>query len=278
MSWASRSPPGIPYSRESEIRNINPVVTGRPIATRGTGTIGSGLRPHASSGAYASQRTAGQPTIESQAVAWCGSDPGTVATSQDGRRIVFPIRGADGTVQLATRLLDEDAVTPLAGTENAADPSFSPDGQWIAFAADNKLKKISVLGGSAVELCDAPNLRGGSWGDDGTIVAALRSTTGLYRCIEAGRTPQPLTKLTNGEVSHRWPQILPGNQFVLFTASKDYAQWEDATIQVLSVKTGQVTPVFSGGYFGRYMAGRLTYVHQGALWGVAFDLATMTNA
>ena len=142
----------------------------------------------------------------------------TVAISPDGRRIVFPIRSANGTFQLATRLLDQDTPTPLPGTENGADPFFSPDGQWIAFAADRKLKKISVLGGAAVTLCDAPTFRGGSWGDDGTIVASLNGAATLSRIPAAGGTPQPFTKATNGEQAHRWPQVLPGSQSVLFTA------------------------------------------------------------
>ena len=199
----------------------------------------------------------------------------TVAISPDGRRIVFPMRGAGGTQQLATRLLDQAAPTLLPGTENGADPFFSPDGQSIAFAADGKLKTISIVGGAAVTLCAAPNLRGGSWGEDGTIVAALNITEGLSRIPAAGGAPQPLTKRANGEQTHRWPQVLPGGQSVLFTAAMFAGQNEDAMIQVLAVKTGQVTTVAKGGYFGRYLAGHLTYIHQGVLLGVSVDPVTL---
>jgi hypothetical protein len=44
-------------------------------------------------------------------------------------------------------------------------PFFSPDGQWVAFFTAVKLQKISVEGGSAITLCDAPNGTGGSWGE-----------------------------------------------------------------------------------------------------------------
>ena len=123
----------------------------------------------------------------------------TVVISPDGKRIVFPMRGPDGRQQLGTRLLDQATPTPLAGTENAADPFFSPDGQWIGFSADSKLKKISVLGGAAITLCDAPSVRGtgGSWGDDGNIIATLGGAgSGLWRVSAAGGTPQALTKPT----------------------------------------------------------------------------------
>ena len=78
----------------------------------------------------------------------------------------------------------------------------------------------------------------------------------------------------NGETTHRWPQILPGGQYVLFTASTT-SQLEEATVQVLTVKTGQITTVVHGGYFGRYLAGHVTYLHQGVLFGVPFDLARL---
>src|SRR5205823_131472 len=90
----------------------------------------------------------------------------------DGTRIVFSVRGANGRPQLATRLLDQSNATVLSGTDNATDPFFSPDGQWIGFFADAKMKKISVQGGSAVTLCGALIARGAAWGEDG-IFAAL---------------------------------------------------------------------------------------------------------
>jgi len=73
----------------------------------------------------------------------------TVAISPDGRRLVFPVRGAESTQQLATRLLDQAQATLLPGTENGNDPFFSPDGQWIGFFSAGQLKKISVQGGAA---------------------------------------------------------------------------------------------------------------------------------
>ena len=91
----------------------------------------------------------------------------TAAISPDGARLAFVARGPAGKQQLATRLLDQAKPTLLPGTENAADPFFSPDGQWIGFFADGKMKKISVQGGAAVTLCDVANARGASWGEDG---------------------------------------------------------------------------------------------------------------
>jgi Tol biopolymer transport system component len=204
----------------------------------------------------------------------------TAAISPDGTRLAFVARGPGGKEQLATRPLDQAQATLLAGTENAADPFFSPDGQWIGFFADGKMKKISVQGGAAVALCDAPGPSGASWGEDGSIIISNLSIPGfrLSRVPAAGGTPQAITKPSEkGELVHLWPQILPGGQAALFTGDTVAGGYEDANIEVLSLKTGQWKAVQRGGYFGRYVptsngAGHLVYVHQGTLFAVGFDL------
>jgi serine/threonine-protein kinase len=204
----------------------------------------------------------------------------TAAISPDGQRLAFVARGVSGREQLATRLLNQSVPTLLTGTDNATDPFFSPDGKWIGFFADGRMKKISVEGGAAVTLCNVENARGASWGEDGNIIATLGSATGigLSRVPDAGGAPQTLTKplVEKGEVSHRWPQILPGGQSVLFTSSTVNGFYDDGFIEVLSLKTGQWKVVQRGGYFGRYVpvsnrSGYLVYVHQATLFGVAFD-------
>ena len=109
----------------------------------------------------------------------------------------------------------------LQEPQGAYEPFFSPDGQWVAFFTQGKLRKISVEGGTAITLCDAGNGAGGSWGEDGNIIAALGSNGGLSRIPSAGGPPTPVTDLQNGETTHRWPQILPGGKAVLFTANTD---------------------------------------------------------
>ena len=196
------------------------------------------------------------------------------AISPDGTRIVFRAKTADGKTGLAVRLLDESAHFPLSGTEGAINPFFSPDGQWVGFFAEGKLRKISVHGGAAIPLCDIMgNERGGSWGQDGYIVVAPGSLSGLFRVPEGGGTPQPLTKLADrGERTHRYPQVLPGARAVLFTAHTRAANFDDANVDVLSLKTGQRKTVQRGGYFGRYLlSGHLVYLRGSTLFAVPFD-------
>jgi Tol biopolymer transport system component/tRNA A-37 threonylcarbamoyl transferase component Bud32 len=187
--------------------------------------------------------------------------------SPDGARLVYAARGPNGKQMLAVRLLSQPGGTLLSGTEDGFDPFFSPDGQWIGFFAGGKLKKTSVNGSAPVTLCGADVPRGASWGEDGTIVAALTNTDGLFRVPASGGEPQRLTKTGGGESTHRWPQVLPGGQSVLFTSSHSLSNYESANIEVLDYKSGQRTVIQQGGYFGRYLAsGHVVYVHEGVLF------------
>jgi Tol biopolymer transport system component len=203
----------------------------------------------------------------------------TTAISPDGARLVFPIQSADGTEMLAARLLDETKPSALSGTENGRDPFFSPDGKWIGFFADGKLKKVSAQGGAPIVLCEAPDPRGASWGEDGNIVAALDGASALSQIPSEGGAPQPVTKL-QGMLTHRWPQVLPAREAVLFTLSSTLVAFEDASIAVASLKTGDIKILVHGGYFGRYLptgnaTGHLVYVHEGVLFAVPFDPARL---
>ncbi|MGO9255121.1 MAG: protein kinase domain-containing protein [Bryobacteraceae bacterium] len=205
---------------------------------------------------------------------------GSLAVSPDGARLVVTLRGTDGKVRIYTRLMNQSEMTPLAGTDEASYPFFSPGGEWIGFFADNKLKKVSVEGGATVTLCDAPYGNGASWGDDGNIIAALNFVGGLSRIPSAGGTPAPVTKLTSGEATHRRPQVLPGSQAILFTSSAQLDNFQDAKIEVISLPTGERKTLVSGGYSARYLpsstgAGQLIYLHQSTLFAVPFDASRL---
>jgi serine/threonine protein kinase/Tol biopolymer transport system component len=191
--------------------------------------------------------------------------------SPDGTRLVYVSQG-----KLFTRRLDQSKAAELAGTDGAYAPFFSPDGQWVAFFTANKLKKVSVDGGAVIALCDATSPMGGSWGDDGNIVAALTTTGVLSRVPSSGGVPAPVTELGQGEVTHRWPQILPGSKAVLFTANRSAVGFDGGNIEVLSPVSNRTKILVRGATFGRYLAvskeaGYLVYVSRGALFAVPFD-------
>jgi Tol biopolymer transport system component len=199
----------------------------------------------------------------------------TALLSPDGTRIVFPARGPNGVVQLATRTLDQATATPLSGTEGGSDAFFSPDAQWIGFFADGELKKVAVQGGTPVTLCDVESPAGGSWGEDGNIIFSPTQGS-LMRVSSAGGAPQRLIGMASQDAIRSWPQVLPGGRAVLYTESTNPFSWEDADISVASLETGRSTIVRRGGYSGRYVpspygTGYLLYVHQGTLFAVRFD-------
>jgi len=199
----------------------------------------------------------------------------TLALSRNGNTLVFVGEKA-GKRQLYVRRLDQLQPTLLTGTEDATDPFFSPDGQWIAFFATAKLKKISVAGGAAVTLCDAPNGRGGAWGDDDRIVFGTNSPrVGLQRVSSAGGKVEPLTKVAESEVFHRWPEVLPGAKAVVYTASSVSVAGRlgDTNIIVQPLPTGTPKIVQSSGYYARYLpSGHLVYILDGTLFAASFDL------
>jgi Tol biopolymer transport system component len=196
--------------------------------------------------------------------------------SPDGARLALVAAGSDQKRHLYVRPLDQSLAAALSGTENARDPFFSPDGQWIGFFADGKLKKISVQGGAAITLCDVVDDRGGSWGDDGMIVFTPDSNgAALSKVSSAGGTPQPLTGLDKqaGEETHRWPQVLPGSKAVLFTSNTHGNNYEDADIVVYSIASGKRKTLQQGGFYARYLpSGHVVYMHEGTLFAVPFDL------
>jgi serine/threonine-protein kinase len=192
---------------------------------------------------------------------------GSTIISPDGTRIVYVSQG-----RLFTRRLDQPNATELAGTQGAFTPFFSPDGHWVAFFLPGKLQKISVEGGATIDLCNTGTGRGGSWGEDGNIIAALGLNDGLSRIPSAGGPPTPVTDLQNGEYTHRWPQILPGGKAVLFTTSTTPGGWDGANIEVMSLADHRRKTLVRGGTFGRYLpSGHLVYVNRGTLFTVPFD-------
>jgi DNA-binding winged helix-turn-helix (wHTH) protein/WD40 repeat protein len=152
------------------------------------------------------------------------TSPGTVfdaqapalAFSPDGQQLAWS--ACDGSdCRLFVRPLDRLDAAPVAGTEDAHAPFFSPDGQWLGFFADGRVKKVALAGGAPVALADAPEVLGATWiGND--IIFAGSSSGGLMRVSSDGSGAAPLTSPheRDGEVRHAWPAVVPGTRVVLF--------------------------------------------------------------
>src|SRR5271163_2239994 len=207
-----------------------------------------------------------------------GAGP-AVVISPDGTRLAYITRqGGSSVDQLYMRELDKVAAVQLDGAAAAGAPFFSADSQWIGFQADGKLKKISVHGGAPIVLCDSVGSRGGDWGADGSIIFPNQFTSALYRVSADGGTPVQVTHLdaTRYDTTHRWPQFLPGQKAVLFTASSDNNFFGHASVDVAPLDTGVPKALVENAYFGRYLSGGyLAYVSQGTVFVAPFDAGAL---
>ncbi len=198
------------------------------------------------------------------------------AISPDGRRLVYSAQKGV-TSELRQRSLDSPDSTVIPGTEGGANPFFSPDGKWIAFVAGPKLKKVALAGGTPVTLCDAPWFRGGFWGSDGSIYVVPSVYVPISKIPADGGALQPVIKIRTqeGELQHRWPDVLPGGKVIVYAVGSG-ADWDEATIVAERLDTGERKVLVRGGTFPRYLpSGHLVYARAGALYAVSFDASSL---
>jgi Tol biopolymer transport system component len=207
------------------------------------------------------------------------------ALSPDGSRLLYiGVDRQSSATQVYLRTVDQLEARPLpvtsvgivGGYSYSLNAFFSPDGQWIAYISQNKLKKVPVTGGAPITLCDAGIGSGGSWGTDNTILFSMGPGGGLRRVPAAGGAPQDVAQpdTPKGEAGLYWPQILPGGQAALFTVAMGSA--DESRIALLDLRTGERRTLLEGGSFARYApTGHLVYARGESLFAVSFDLAKL---
>jgi len=196
--------------------------------------------------------------------------------SPDGRTLVF-CGVSGGRRSLFRRDLAAAKAVQVAGTEDGQSPFISPDGRWIGFAAGGKLMKVEAAGGRPIQLAGAQGAGGATWLADDTIVFAPIYSEGLFRVSADGGEPQRLTTPDHagGELGHWWPQPLPGERRIVFTAFRTPV--DRSRVGVLDLASREVRWVVDGGFFGRYVAtGHLLFARGQRLFAVPFDPATAT--
>jgi Tol biopolymer transport system component len=145
------------------------------------------------------------------------AEPADFALSPDGRQIVFSAPG-NGASQLWLRSLAATTARPLAGTEGAREPFWSPDGRSVGFMAGNALKRLDLAGGAPQTLAPVSSGGGATWSANGVIVFAPITRGGLMRVSATGGVVTAATSLGPGQVGHLAPQFLPDGRRFLFTA------------------------------------------------------------
>lgn len=217
----------------------------------------------------------------------------SVAISPDGEHIAY-VGLVGERRQLYIRSLDEAESLPIAGTEDATSPFFSPDGKWVGFLdrpMDGSLKKVPVDGGTALTLVgrtgggpEGFGIHGTDWGPDGTIVfgSSIPATKGLWRVDAAGGSPVRLTTLRTGEQFHTWPQVLPGGGAVLYTTWNNTG-FEGGRVVVQSLAGGDPAVLIERASYGRVVSsdgrrGWLVYARPEGLYAAPFDLRDLRVA
>ena len=190
-----------------------------------------------------------------------GSKP--FAISRDGSLIVS--RSETEGPELFIRRTDQLEFTAIPGTEGATYPTFSPDGEWLAFVQGGEIRRVEVSGGPILPVAEGTQPH---WGSEGTIVFVLGS--GLYSVAPSGGEPTPL--LIGSDSIVRWrPFLLPGGEAVVFQSGNDMST---VRLALVEVESGSVTDLGVGGSNPQYVStGHLVFGHADqALMAVPFDL------
>ena len=202
-----------------------------------------------------------------------GTAVGTVvALSPDGFHVAFVAASQGRLTRLWLRSLDALAAQPIEGTENAVSPFWSPDGRFLAFFSEGRLRKVAAQGGSPETLCDTEFATSGTWSAAGTIHFAQFTgpKAGLWRVPASGGTPEPVRTDAGGIES--WPMFLPdGRHFLFLTGAY---QGTRGLLHVGSLDepgSRRLIPVDSR---ATYVAGgRVLFARDGALMSAPFDAA-----
>jgi serine/threonine-protein kinase len=191
-----------------------------------------------------------------------------LALSPDGSNLVY-VANHNGTANLFQRPLNSFDSKLISGTEGAFNPFFSPDGNWIAFFADNKLKKVALSGGEQITLCEARNPIGGTWGEGDEIFFGNQEGGVLSQISAKGGSLQIVP--VRDQVTE--VNLLPDKKHLLYStnpsSNPDYSQ-----IKAVSLESGDVKVVLDGGFGPHYLpSGHLVFTRGASLMAVPFDVA-----
>jgi Tol biopolymer transport system component len=203
------------------------------------------------------------------------------ALSPDGRRLAFVGAEAGGVTRLWVQSLDELSAQPLAGTEGAIVPFWSPDSRFIGFKVNTTLKRIDAAGGTPLVLGDAAGgTAGATWNRDGVILfAAFGAGNPLRRISASGGAPSPATTLDvdSGETRHAFPFFLPDGRHFLFLAvgSKTAGPNSPNGIYVAALDSNERKLIVPGGSSAMYAQGYLFFLREQTLMAQPFNVESL---
>jgi serine/threonine protein kinase/Tol biopolymer transport system component len=282
---------GLPARHVPTWRRIVPSIAAALIAgllVGGTGMfwVQSRTRPAVTSLSGTSSGPLTHTTIELPAIAplalgshipAVGHDSPVVALSPDGTHVAY-VGQSGARTMLYLRRVASTEVRPVGGSEGAIHPFFSPDGQWIGFLTDDKVKKVSVQGGEPITLCDASTPLQAWWTQNDVIHFSENEGNQLSRVsAEGGRATSvintfAISNMTSKRYSRFFSDVLPGGKSVMTTSWSHGISADYADVELFDIETMQATLLIRSGYGARYVApGYVVFGRSGSIFAVRFD-------
>ncbi len=193
-----------------------------------------------------------------------------LALSPDGTKLIYVAKQ-----RLFLRSLNSLESVAITGTDNATNPFFSPDGQWVGFWASSQIKKVPISGGTPIPICNAEVI-GANWGADDTILIG-GIFGGILRVPASGGNPELVVR-PQPSLAYHHPQFLPDGKSFLYTRST-LGNVSRNQLLVQSLDKSDETIVIEGAYNYSYLkSGILVYTvgtnpNYVDLQAIAFDAA-----
>ncbi len=198
-----------------------------------------------------------------------------IAISPDGSRVAYTAN-RNGVLQLMVHRLDGFDAQPLAGTDGATFPFFSPDGAQIGYATLDELKRVSAEGGASVSICPVDaGFRGATWGQDNVIVFGKDGGVGLLRVPASGGVPKQVAApdASRNEQSYLHPSLVPGTDTLLYTVLLNGGH---SRVAARKLSGGDAATVAQGGFGSQYLSsGFVVFGQDERLMAVRFNPTTL---
>jgi eukaryotic-like serine/threonine-protein kinase len=203
-----------------------------------------------------------------------GLNTAEISISPDGRMLAFMARpNPQQPASLFVRPVGSLDSRRLAGTDDAVQPFWSPDGRYIGFAAGGKLKKVEAVGGPPQEIADAQGFSGGAWSQAGVIV--FGTPKGLFNVSAEGGKPAQLTTVEKMETGHIWPRFLPDGRHYVYLAWS--AEATNRALFIGTLDTKERTRLMAAETNAAYAApGYLVFHRQATVFAQPFDVKKLT--